>query len=387
VLVNDEIAVPAIQSQGKTPEEAREYLLIGCYEPAIEGREIACNMSISLNLTKGIELVFNRGVDMETGIPLGPDTGDPLNFASYEIFENAYFSQLRAQIDDATANVKQYELYWPLMNPSPVLAGTFEDALMKGRDIGQSGPKYNNTGSMGAGLGSTVDSLSAIKKAVFEDEICSMKEMLEAVKNNFAGYEKLRLYLLNRIKRWGNGDPEADAIAKKVVDTYSAHVNSIANSRGGRFVPSLFSLDHRYSLGKHTSALPDGRGKAEPISLNNATTPGKDLEGVTALLRSAASLNYKNIPNGSVTDVYLHPSAVKGDEGLNALISLIKTYFSRGGFGIQFNIFDRETLIDAQKHPEKYQTLQIRVCGWNVYFVTMSAFEQEQYINANIHAI
>ena len=121
--------------------------------------------------------------------------------------------------------------------------------------------------------------------------------------------------------------------------------------------------------------------------MNNSANPGKDMEGVTALLRSSTCIDYLKFPNGSVTDVYLHPSAVKGEDGLNAMVSLIKTYFSQGGFGIQFNIFDRNTLIDAQKHPENYQTLQIRVCGWNVYFVTMSAFEQEQYIKANIHSM
>jgi formate C-acetyltransferase len=385
VLVNDEVAIPAIQAQGKTPEEAREYLLIGCYEPAIEGREVACNMAISLNLAKGVELALNRGVDLQTGETLGPDTGDAANFKTYQDFENAYFTQLKAQIDAVTENVRQYEYQWPLMNPSPVLAGTFTDAVKNGRDIGQAGPKYNNTGCMGAGLATATDSLSAVKKAVFGDGICTMSEILDAIKENFAGYEKLRLYLLNRIPRWGNAEPEADAIAKRIADTYCACVNATHNGRGGRFVPSMFSLDHRYSLGRHTSALPDGRLAGEPISLNNAAVSGKDKEGVTALLNSLTTLDYKKIPNGSVTDVYLHPSAVAGGDGLNAFISLIKTYFARGGYGIQFNIFDTQTLIDAQKHPEKYQTLQIRVCGWNVYFVTMSAFEQQQYINANIH--
>jgi len=387
VLANDEVAIPAIVSQGKTLEEACDYLLIGCYEPAIEGKEIACNMSISLNLSKGIELVFSRGIDIATGTQLGPNTGDPLDFCKYEDFENAYFIQLRAQIDAATHDVKQYELYWPLMNPSPVLAGTFEDALKTGRDIGQCGPKYNNTGCMGAGLATAVDSLAAIKYAIFESNICTMAEMLEAIQTDYTGHDRLRLYLQNRIPRWGTANPKADAIAKKITDTYCAYVNSISNSRGGKFVPSMFSLAHRYSLGKGTSALPDGRGRAEPLSLNNAANPGKDTEGITALLQSLNCLDYTKLVNGSVTDVYLHPSAVKGDDGLNALVALIKTYFARGGYAIQFNIFDLETLIDAQKHPEKYQTLQIRVCGWNVYFVTMSAFEQEQYIKANIHSV
>jgi formate C-acetyltransferase len=389
VLVNDEIAIPAIMTQDKTLEEAREYLLIGCYEPAIEGKEIACNMSISLNLAKGIELVFNRGVDLETGKKLGPDTGDPNKFKSYDEFEKAYFTQLGAQIESATDAVKQYELLWPIMNPSPVLAGTFEDALKSGRDIGQSGPKYNNTGCMGAGIANAVDSLAAIKKAVFEDKVYTMASLSEAVLSNFKSDEKkkMRLYLSHRIPKWGNADSYADTIAKRVVDFYSQSVNRIDNSRGGKFVPSMFSLDHRYSLGKKMSALPDGRGKAEPLSLNNAANYGKDKEGVTALINSMTCLDYIKLPNGSVTDVYLHPSAIKGENGQSALISLIKTYFERGGFGIQFNIFDKQTLLDAQKNPEKYRNLQIRVSGWNVYFVTLSAYEQEQYINSTIHAM
>ena len=387
VLVNDEVAIPAIMTQGKSLEEAREYLLIGCYEPAIEGKEVACNMSISLNLAKGVELVINRGIDIGTGVALGPDTGDPLHFTSYEEFEGAYFKQLQAQIEAATDTVRKYELFWPLMNPSPILAGTFEDAIKSGRDIGQCGPKYNNTGCMGAGLATAVDSLCAVKKAVFEDGMCTMEELISAVKSGFMGYDKLRLYLQNRVARWGNGEREADETAKKIVDFYSERVNSNHNSRGGRFVPSMFSLNHSDSLGKRTSALPDGRLCAEPLSLNNTANTGKDKGGVTALLRSLTSLDYLKLPNGSVTDVYLHPSALMGEDGLNAFISLIKTYFARGGYGIQFNVFDTQTLLDAQKHPEKYSQLQIRVCGWNVYFVNLSPLEQERYIKANIHSM
>jgi formate C-acetyltransferase len=214
-----------------------------------------------------------------------------------------------------------------------------------------------------------------------------MQELITALKNDFSGHEKLQLYLTHRLPKWGNGNPEADLIAKNLVSRYCAYVNRIENNRGGKFVPSMFSLTLRYSLGKYTSALPNGRKKGEPLSQNNAASPGMDKEGVTALLKSYTNLNYLNIQNGSVSDVCLHPSAIKGDDGLNAFVSLIKTYFKLGGFAIQFNIFDRETLLDAQKHPEKYQTMQIRVCGWNVYFVTMSPYEQQQYINMNIHAV
>jgi formate C-acetyltransferase len=273
------------------------------------------------------------------------------------------------------------------MNPSPVLAGTFTDALTKGKDIGQCGPKFNNTGCLAVGIGSTVDALSAIKKAVFDDARCTMAELLEALRDDFEGHDELRLWLSHRVPRWGNADPTADGIARRIVDSYGDHVNVLPNNRGGRMVASMFSLVECYTFGQTTSTLPDGRKAGEPLTQNNSANKGKDKEGVTALLQSMTNIDYSKLPNGSVTDVYLHPSAVRGDDGLNAMISLIKTYFSRGGFGIQFNIFDTETLVDAMAHPENYQTLQIRVCGWNVYFVTLSPFEQEQYIKANVHAL
>ena len=386
VLVNDEVAIPAIMTQGKSLEEAREYLLIGCYEPAIEGLEVACNMAIDLNIAKSVELALNRGKDFNDGTQLGPITVDPLEMITYQDFETAYFAQLRAQIDDATSTLNIVEQHWHLSNPSPALAGTFIDCVKNGVDIGNGGAKYNNTGCMGAGIGTTVDSLSAIKKLVFDEKLCSMAELIAAMKDNFFGHEKLKLYIDHRTPRWGNGDPDADGIAVRVVENYSAHVNARRNGRGGKYSPSMFSLDHCNTLGSHTAALPNGRLFGEPLSLNNTATTGKDIEGVTALIKSSTSIDYKKLPNGSVTDVYLHPSAIQGDDGLDAFVALIKTYFNQGGYGIQFNIFDTETLLDAQKHPENYQTLQIRVCGWNVYFVTMSAEEQEHYIRSNIHS-
>ena len=386
VLVNDEIAIPTIAKYGKTLEEAQDYLLIGCFEPAIEGKEISCSMSTHINMAKSVELVLNRGVDIGTGAKLGPDTGDPCLFTSYEEFEKAFFLQLHAQTENAVEILKKIESLWPLMNPSPMLAGTFEDALKSGKDIGQSGPKYNNSGCMGSGLGTTVDSLSAVKKAVFKDGVCSMSELISAIKDNYQGHEKLQIYLQNSIPRWGNAIPEVDDIGKRIADAYCDQVNMLPNGRGGRMLASMFSLTEFYYLGRGLSALPDGRKKDEPISLNNIANAGKDKEGVTALIQSLTKIDYSKIPNGSVTDVYLHPSAVSGEEGLKAMIALIKTYFKRGGFGVQFNIFSTDDLIEAQKHPEKYQTLQIRVCGWNVYFVTLSPYEQEQYIKANIHS-
>lgn len=385
VLVNDDVAIPALVKYGKELEEARNYLLIGCYEPAIEGREIACNMSLRINLAKTIELVLHNGIDPVTGMRMGPETGDPRKMETFDAFQNAVFHQIDAQADKSMAYVCKFETYWPEINPSPVLAGTFVDCLEKGKDIGQSGPKYNNTGSMGAGLANIADSLVAVKRLVFEDKRCTMSELIDALEKDFVGHEDLHRHIVYRLPHWGTDDDEVDAIAKKVTERYTEHINRTPNNRGGWFRASMFTLDYRYKFGKCMGATPDGRSAGAYLAGGVGAMTAMDVKGNTAQINSVTKLDFTDIPNGSVIDIYLHPSAVQGEDGLNAFVALIRTYFAKGGFGVQFNIFDSQTLRDAVVHPEKYTTLQVRVCGWNVYFTSMSLYEQEQYIEANKH--
>ncbi len=387
VLVNDDAAIPAIVKHGKTLEEARNYLLIGCYEPAIEGREIACNMSLKINLLKAVELALYNGVDPISGKAIGLATGDPRLMGSYDEFEQAVLSQVNNQVDQATEYIRRFEHHWPQINPSPMLAGSFVDCLEKGRDIGQAGPKYNNTGCMGAGLANIADSLMAVRQVVFEEKRCGMAELIDALDHNFGGYEALHRYLVHRVPKWGNDIAEVDAIAKRVADHYTACVNATPNTRGGWFRASMFTLDYRYRLGKRMGATPDGRPAGQYIAGGVGAMTARDVKGITAQILSVTKLNYTDIPNGSVVDIYLHPSAVQGSDGLSAFLAMVRTYFKLGGFGMQFNVFDSQTLRDAQAHPENYATLQVRVCGWNVYFTSMSPDEQEQYIEANKHLL
>ncbi|HEX2945941.1 MAG TPA: pyruvate formate lyase family protein [Clostridia bacterium] len=385
VLVNDEAAIPALLKRGKTLEEARSYTLIGCYEPAVEGREIACNMSIKVNLAKGVEMALNNGTDPASGVRFGPETGDPGVFKTFDEFYEAYLKQTDYQIGKAMSCIKAFEAYWPEINPSPLLAGTMIDCLKKGKDVGQHGPEYNNTGCMGLSLGNAVDSLISVKTLVFDEKRISMNELAEVLKKNYEGEEQLRQYILHRVPKWGNDHPEADELAKKVTDWYTARVNGSRNNRGGWFQASMFSLTYRWSLGKYTGALPDGRKAGMPLSPGLNAMTGMDKKGVTALVNSVTKLDFSEIPNGSVVDINLHPSAVKGTEGLDAFVALIRTFFAKGGYALQFNIFDTEMLRDAQRDPERYSTLQIRVTGWNVYFVTLSEYEQNQFIEENKH--
>jgi len=210
-----------------------------------------------------------------------------------------------------------------------------------------------------------------------------MAELMDYMRHDFKDQELLRRYIIHRVPKWGNNHEEVDALAVRVAQTYSDTVNAIPNTRGGYFRASMFTLDYRYTMGKRTGTTPDGRIKGDYLAGGVGAMTARDFNGLTAQILSVTKLNYTDIPNGSVVDIYLHPSSVQGDDGLAAFVALIRTYFARGGYGIQFNIFDTATLIEAQKHPENYQTLQVRVCGWNVYFVTMDPESQEQYIAAN----
>jgi len=387
VLINDDVAVRAVEKYGKSKEDAYDYLLIGCYEPAIEGREIACNMSIKINLAKPVELVLYNGCDPISGDFIGIDTGDPNSFESFYDFFCAYQEQLRYQVGLAISSIKAYEPYWPEINPSPLLSSTFVDCVRSGADISGGGAKYNNTGCMGGCLANAVDSLMSVKRLVFEEKRLSMQELAQLLGDNWSGYEKLRAYVMNRIPKWGNNNSEADDIAKSVVDFYTSIVNGIRNNRGGIFVASVFSLDNNIRWGKKIGALPDGRLAGAYLSKNIGAMTAMDKAGVTAHIASVTKLDFTEIPNGSSLDINLHPSALKGEQGLDSLVGLIKTFFARGGFGIQFNVFDVETLKEAQKDPLKYATLQVRVCGWNVYFTTLSAEAQEQFINTEAQGL
>jgi len=385
VLMNDIPAVEAQVKRGKTWEDARNYLPIGCYEPAVDGKEAACTMNIEVNLAKILELALHDGYDPLSGEQLGIHTGNPSNFAGFENMFDAYTNQMDFILSRTVEYVRAHERQWQFINPSPLIAGTIHDCLSKGRDIGQGGAHYNAVGCVGIALANACDSLLAIKKAAFEEERYTIEDILTATQHDFDGYETMRQYLVNKVPKWGNNDPEADAMAKCIADYYCSKVHSFTNARGGSVQAALFTLMTQWSMGKVTGALPDGRKAHTALAPGVGASPGRDMKGATGLIGSVTKLDFTETPNGSVLDVMLHPSAVRGDDGLDAMVGLIKTFLSKGGYAIQFNVYDVETLRDAQHHPERYASMQIRVTGWSVYFNTLSKFEQDQFIERNIH--
>jgi formate C-acetyltransferase len=387
VLMNDVPAIEGLLERGKTLEDARTHLPIGCYEPAVDGKEAACTMNLVFNLAKGVELALHDGVDPLSGEQIGPHTGDPRQFTRFEQLYDAYIAQLDFVLTRSAEYVRAHERQWPQINPSPLIAGTIDDCLPRGKDIGQGGAHYNSVGAVGAALANACDSLLALKQAVYEEGQYTMDEVLHALSCDYEGYEPMRQYLLNRVPKWGNNDPRADQMARRIADHYCDKIHTFTNARGGSFQAALFTLNYQLTLGKTTGALPDGHKAHEPLAPGVGSSPGQDRNGVTALLNSVTKLDFGKTPNGAVLDVMLHPTAVRGEEGLEAFVTLIKTFFDREGYAMQFNVFDAETLRDAQLYPERYATLQIRVTGWSVYFCTLPKEKQDLFIIRNMHCV
>ncbi len=385
VLLNDDVAVDALVKRGKTPEDARFYLPIGCYEPAVEGKEVGCTMNLVMNLAKSVELALHDGRDPLSNQQIGPHTGDPRAFANFDQLFEAYARQLQAMLARSAAYMAKHEQVWPEVSPSPVIAATIDDCLALGKDISQGGAHYNSVGCTGAGLANAADALLAIKRTVYDEGRFTMDELVEALDHNFVEREPLRQYLLNRVPKWGTDDAESNDLTNRIVNTYCDTVHSFRNGRGGGAQASLFTLDYQWSMGAATGALPDGRRAGDGLAPGCGATAGQDREGVTALIHSISTLDFTKTPNGAVLDITLHPSAVAGDDGLEAFVTLIKTFFAQGGYALQFNVFDIEMLREAQRHPDRYATLQIRVTGWSVYFTTLSKEIQDQFILRHAH--
>ncbi|MBN1401047.1 MAG: hypothetical protein JXA74_09425 [Anaerolineae bacterium] len=392
VLMNDEAAVPALVKRGKRVEDARTYLPIGCYEPAVDGLEAACTTNLVINLVKPVELALNDGVDPLSGRRVGPPTGAPEMFKTFDGLLEAYLIQLDHLLARSREAVAGHERHWTQLNPSPLIAATIDDCLARGLDIGEGGARYNAVGCVGAGLANAADSLLALKHAVYDEGRCTLAELIAALQADFVGYEALRQYLVTAVSKWGNGEAEADQLGLLVADHYCRTIHGFTNERGGPYQAALYSFTFQWALGRDTGATPDGRRARQPLAPGVGAMAGRDRAGITALFQSVGQLDFTETPNGSVLDVRLHPSAVAGDAGLDAMVALVETFFTAGpgsgpGFALQFDVLDADTLRAAQARPEDYASLQVRVAGYSAYFVNLPREMQDHLIAQLRHDI
>ncbi|MBO7175873.1 MAG: hypothetical protein J6W14_00730, partial [Clostridia bacterium] len=378
VLMSDKRIIEALVKQGIEYEDAVRYHVVGCYECGGEG-ELTCSCNARVNIPKALELALNGGVDMLTGKKIGVENSG--HFESFQALCAEFERQLVNLCRCAMTVTDLYEAHYGEMHAAPILSGTYTSALQKGGDLYlDQGAKSNNSSLNAIGLATAADSLAAIRKMVFEDKAVTLSALTEALRSDWSGKEPLRLLVKNKCPKYGQGDAATDAIAQRIVDVLSDAVSRMPNAKGGAWRLGLFSIDWRWDFGAKTAASADGRHAGETLSQNTSASLGADIYGATAHLISAARLDTSKTPNGAIVDVDLHSSAVRGENGIRALAASLKTYFDLGGFAVHYNLLDTDILMDAKANPDKYPTLQVRLCGWNVLFSALSEKEKDEFI-------
>ena len=418
---NDEVIIPSLMSRGLTLEDARDYNIIGCVEPQKSGKTWGWHDAAFFNMLKPMELVFGNG--RLEGVDVGIKTGDVAGFKSFDEFFNAYKAQMEYTIALMVNADNAIDVAHAERCPLPFLSSMIDDCIKRGKTPEQGGAVYNFTGPQGFGIANVADAMYAIKKLVFEEKKFTLAELKDAMEHNFGKggtdvgaltekvarelakngvsvNEKIVAEIYDAVKNkgadpkydairemilaqdaYGNDVDEVDAIAREAAYTYTKPLLKYKNPRGGIFHAGLYPVSANVPLGAQTGASPDGRYAYTPVADGVSPTAGRDVNGPTASANSVSKLDHGIASNGTLFNMKFHPSALAGDVGLENFAALVETYFEMKGSHMQFNVVSRETLIDAQKNPENYKSLVVRVAGYSALFTTLSKSLQDDIIN------
>lgn len=423
---NDEVIIPSLVSRGLTLEDARDYNIIGCVEPQKSGKTEGWHDAAFFNMCRPLELVFSNGVDK--GVQIGPKTGKVEDMKTFEEFYHAYKIQMDYAIKLLVNADNAIDMAHAERCPLPFLSSMVDDCMKRGKSVQEGGAIYNFTGPQGFGVANMADSLYAVKKLVYDEKKITMKELKEALATNYgkglssedvasitseiAGSMKEAgqavsereiaailktvvaaseapevkengeriLKLIEEVPKFGNDIPEVDAFARDVAYTYTKPLLQYKNPRGGMFQAGLYPVSANVPLGAQTGATPDGRLAHTPVADGVSPSAGKDVNGPTAAANSVSRLDHYIASNGTLFNQKFHPSALSGRRGLENFVGLVRSYFDQKGSHMQFNVVSRETLLDAQKHPEQYKHLVVRVAGYSALFTTLSRSLQDDII-------
>ena len=424
---NDEVIIPALVNRGLTLEDALDYNIIGCVEPQKSGKTDGWHDSAFFNMCRPMELVFSQGYDKGTAI--GPKTKDVAEMKTFDEFYDAYKEQSEYFIGLMVNADNAIDVAHSKKGPLPFLSSMIEDCIGRGKSIQEGGAVYNFTGPQGFGVANMADALYAVKKLVFEDKKFSLTELKDALTYNYgepytdkyiknlsvevvtklaeagktiddstiatvvesiksvcanhpqaARFKDIRKFI-DEAPKFGNDVTEVDTFARDVAYTYTKPVEKYKNPRGGVYQAGLYPVSANVPLGEQTGATPDGRLAFTPVADGVSPSAGKDINGPTASCNSVSTLDHHIASNGTLFNMKFHPSALRGTSGLEAFCALVRGYFDRKGSHIQFNVVDRDTLLDAQKNPEKYKGLVVRVAGYSALFTTLSKSLQDDIIN------
>jgi formate C-acetyltransferase len=334
-----------------------------------------------------LELALNDGRDMATGRQIGPRTGDPTTFQSYEQFLEAFKTQLGSLVEWIIRVNDLADIGRATWEPVPYLAALVEGCLESGADSAAGGARFNFLTVEGVALATAADSLAAVKKLVYEEGQVPMGELLEALKANLEGHESLRQTLLNKAPKYGNDDAYADEIAREVSRFWTEEVFRHTSPTGKRYRGGYLSWNYWVAYAPTTAATPDGRRRGQFLS--NAVCPvnGVDRKGPTAVIKSVGHLGLETAPNGASHTISLSPSLMRSAEQRQKLMALLRAYDKVGGTCLQVNVIDADTLRQAQKHPDEYRNLLVRVTGYNAYFVGLGKEIQDEIISRESHGL
>jgi len=379
---NYEVARNQVLAKGATLEDARKGLVtIGCVTSGIEGQIWGNNM-VFLNLGKCLELALNDGIDPLSGKQTGCNSGTPTQFANFGDVVMAFKNQLRSAVRLSALFSYAIEKVHGDLNPQALASLFIDDHLERGLPPWKGGSKLSIQGIAGVGLATVIDSLAAIRKMVFDEGEIEMAGLLEAVRSNFEGkWELLRQRLLNLAPKFGNDDDYVDQLAKEIAEFYCEEVKKYNCRRGVPYYPSLYSVSAHLGLGQFVGATPNGRKSRLPLSDGMSPSQGACFNGPTAVIRSMTKIDHSAVLNGTLLNMKLNGSFLKGVENRKKFIGLLKTFMELGGYHVQFNFIDTGTLKDAQAHPEKYQDLLVRVAAYVAQFVQLPRDLQEDIIN------
>jgi formate C-acetyltransferase len=377
-VFNADTYISQMTGMGKSLQDAREGGCSGCIETGAFGKE-AFILTGYLNVPKILEVTLNNGLDPLTGKMVGISTGDPRNFRSYDELYDAFLKQLE-YITKLKISVSNYiDHMFAKYSPAPFLSVVIEDCISKGRDYYNAGPRYNTNYIQCTGLGTIADSLSALKKHVFEEKKYDMDRILRAMSRNYEDDEILRQTIINKTPFWGNDDDYADAIAVQVYNDLLSIIDGKPNVKGGEYHVNMLSTTCHIYFGQVLGATPNGRLAGKSISDGTSPSHGCDVNGPSAVIKSLSKLDQTR-SGGTLLNLRFLPALLKKDEDIRKLARLIRTYFYLGGHHVQFNIVDTATLLDAQKNPTEYRDLLVRMAGYSDYFNDMNADLQQEVI-------
>lgn len=389
-VYNDEAAIPAALSKGRSLEEARDYAVVGCVEIDTPYYEYGWHDSAYFNIVKVLELALNGGrcvgcsefcpryeICAAQGKQLGPDTGSLLDAKSIDDVLESFDKQMKYWCGQMVAGVEMMDICHQELKPLPFLSLLVNDCIESGVDVSAGGARYNHSGPQAVGIGTVADSLSTIKQLVFEEKKTTGKELLDALENDWQGYDELyALVNSTKVHHYGNDDDYADEFACYAFDCYCSHVEGRPNSRGGTFTPGVYGVSSNVGLGLLCGPSVDGRHGMEPISDNmgpvHTEAASHDVCGPTAMANSVTKANHSRATNGTLLNWKFNPECVSGDAGLQNLVNLIDVYFEQKGMHSQFNILSTDMMKDAMVHPENYKDMLVRVAGYSALFIELS---------------